>query len=339
MPVFDENGTMNPQFFQGFRQQAKGDSLPPLWDKDGYDLEQALLNNRFQGPSSGLFACMAIAAAYNFGDELCDAVRSQLRAASFVKIAGNGVLIPNTVRFSCQNGWRFYAVAGTTNLLQWGNYLFPQNQRACAGVPGQIYQAFADTADDGYAAILNDARQRPKSQPIAIVGHSLGGAMAELWAHKLVALDGFGFVGSTSYGAPRFGTPDYADASVSGVSLERVVTAADTVTNVLPSIFTGRSNDIGGSITFPVARYRHKKSRYMEWGDRFYERKYTEDGTVSAALSDMAALFTDTESVIARHRLLRYGRLALARSFISDATDNSPVWQRSANGFARGLFG
>lgn len=324
---------------RGYQAGYKQPDLPPLFDGSGFRLHQANLNNRFASPSAGLFGLMGIAAVYDFTDGVIEQVRLALNAENAVKIPGGGILQPNAIRFSCKHYGRLYCIAGTTNPVQWLSLLWPASARAMAGVPGKIYAGIADIADDGYAAIANDARTiNSKDEPVTLIGHSLGGSMAELWAHKLRNLEGFTDVAATTYGAPRHGTPDYAETK-GKVDMERVVNRDDPVCNVLPSIYARALDTNSPSLTGSVTdRYRHREPRAMVYESNTFGREFQQDGSVSAALSDLASLATGAHRLLSVHLLKTYGARALAQSFIPYESRRGRDWAANAEALAGILF-
>lgn len=323
-------------FVKGSSQRP---ALPPLFDEGGFGLAQAVTNNRFNGPSSGLFACLAILSAYTPLEGFVARIKGLLRATEAAVILGNGVLQPNVVRYSVNNRYTLYAVAGTTNVAQWWTLLFNVATRTCVGCPGQVYTSFADIADAGYGAVLTDALLRGKDKPISLVGHSLGGTLAEIWAHKLRQLDGFTDVGATSFGGPRFGTPDYAGQHVTGVDLERVVSEGDVVPNVLPTYYARSQVGDNGVNVNPLIRFAHKVRRVMLWSDAGYDRSWQEDGPVDRMLADLGSLLTgDVPALASKHGILTYGRRALRNSLLGSVGPRDPKWQRDAAGLIRGIL-
>jgi len=77
--------------------------------------------------------------------------------------------------------------------------------------PGLVHLGFAHAAETVYPTVHDLLSAQGLRLPILVTGHSLGGAMATLVAHRLFA-DGFPVRAVYSYGSPRPGDRSFRDA-------------------------------------------------------------------------------------------------------------------------------
>ena len=77
--------------------------------------------------------------------------------------------------------------------------------------PGLVHLGFAHAADIVYPSVRVLVTAMGRERPILITGHSLGGAMATLVAHRLSA-EGFHVRAVYTYGSPRPGDRNFRDA-------------------------------------------------------------------------------------------------------------------------------
>ncbi len=77
--------------------------------------------------------------------------------------------------------------------------------------PGLVHLGFAHAAETVYPTVRDLLAAQDRKLPILVTGHSLGGAMATLVAHRLAA-DGFPVRAVYSYGSPRPGDRNFRDA-------------------------------------------------------------------------------------------------------------------------------
>jgi len=77
--------------------------------------------------------------------------------------------------------------------------------------PGLVHLGFARAAETVYPTVCTLLTALGRRLPILVTGHSLGGAMATLVAHRL-HVEGFPVRAVYSYGSPRPGNHDFRDA-------------------------------------------------------------------------------------------------------------------------------
>jgi len=77
--------------------------------------------------------------------------------------------------------------------------------------PGLVHLGFAHAAETVYPTVRVLLTALGRELPILVTGHSLGGAMATLVAHRLLT-DGFPVRAVYSYGSPRPGDRNFRDA-------------------------------------------------------------------------------------------------------------------------------
>jgi hypothetical protein len=77
--------------------------------------------------------------------------------------------------------------------------------------PGLVHYGFCQAVETVYPAVRTLLRAFPREMPIWVTGHSLGGAMASLVAHRL-GEDGFPVRAVYTYGSPRAGDKKFCDA-------------------------------------------------------------------------------------------------------------------------------
>jgi len=80
-----------------------------------------------------------------------------------------------------------------------------------AAFPGLVHLGFSHAADTVYPTVRALLTALGRELPIWVTGHSLGGAMATLVAHRLAA-EGFPVRAVYSYGSPRAGDRNFRDA-------------------------------------------------------------------------------------------------------------------------------
>lgn len=98
--------------------------------------------------------------------------------------------------------------------------------------PGFVHSGFRGEARKVYPKIL-DLVQKNHNKSILVTGHSLGAAMATYIAQEL-SWEGYADVELYTYGSPRLGSDDFADAMT--VPHWRFVNNNDGVTHVPPAL-------------------------------------------------------------------------------------------------------
>lgn len=97
------------------------------------------------------------------------------------------------------------AIAGTTNLSQWMDYITQAGVTTATNLSGKTFGPF----DDWSNRIMAEVRAKvPSKKEMLISGHSLGGAMAILVAEKL-RKNGYEKIVVYTFGCPRVGDRDF----------------------------------------------------------------------------------------------------------------------------------
>lgn len=153
--------------------------------------------------------------------------------------------------------------------------------------PGRVHTGFRDALDLLWPGV-QAALPASAAAPLFVAGHSLGGALATLAAHRL-AREQRPVRSAYAYGSPRVG--DYRFFTDYGASLYRFVNDRDVVPH-LPL-----EQQLVGTLTegFSVVRYKHVGG--LKHLDRFH--KLRDEASEWAAAKDamLEALIGMTESV------------------------------------------
>ena len=79
-------------------------------------------------------------------------------------------------------------------------------------LPGQVHKGFCEALAAPFEHNILPAVQQRGSRRVWITGHSLGGALAALCAARLIFEQSIAVTGLYTYGQPRVGDDDFADA-------------------------------------------------------------------------------------------------------------------------------
>lgn len=229
---------------------------PPIFTKDGFDLDAYIRNGGASSLSATFMVMFAARVAYTGNATLIADVSATLGCASVSVFNPASPLAPRFIRFTTQGGRKLYAICGTTNYVQWFNYFWSQGQVTIPNVKGRVFQAFADAAAPGWAAFRADVAAQRTS--VVIVGHSLGGAVAQIWGHRLLRdYDDNSPRAIVTFGSPRVGDDEFAgDTWVP--SVYRFTTEDDPVTAVPPRIFVRKPDGVGDvPLYIKTVGYKH----------------------------------------------------------------------------------
>ncbi|NVO13537.1 MAG: lipase family protein [Rhodoplanes sp.] len=150
-------------------------------------------------------------------------------ATSVLPITGTRGLVAET------RGIGVLAFAGTDplNLAHWLTDInFVQNQEG-------IHRGFDTALEAAWGDVTSALRGADPAAPLLVVGHSLGGALAVLAAHRIRTE--FGLESEVyTFGMPRVGSPEFAAAynAAAGERTYRLVHGEDVVPTVPPSELT-----------------------------------------------------------------------------------------------------
>jgi hypothetical protein len=97
------------------------------------------------------------------------------------------------------------AIAGTTDLAQWMDYITRAGVTNATGLAGKTFGPFDDWSNRITEVLRNSISDR---KPILFTGHSLGGAMAILVAEKMFKL-GFLYAVVYTFASPRVGDDEF----------------------------------------------------------------------------------------------------------------------------------
>ncbi len=189
------------------------------------------------------------------------------------------------------------AFRGTKETLDWAanSKLFQETWTATRKI-GKVhigfYQAFTSVCSkmEDYIKLL-----RTNDQPIWVTGHSLGGALATLAAAhiELQMSNEFETAGGYTFGQPRVGNDDFADAFDERLKgrFFRIMNKNDVVCVIPPKIFTQPSKI---AIPKPI-RYKHLGTPvfFNDKGEMVYDANWFErvGGRVKGIVGDFAKDF------------------------------------------------
>jgi len=170
---------------------------------------------------------------------------------------GSGV-VPDCAYYGDMAGENIIiSIAGTTNVQQWLSYGIFVNQIACAGCQGLLFEALAKIADLTWPAVQSFLGGWNVNVNVIFVGHSLGGALADIFSRKFQAWKGHWPTATMSFGSPRVGNVEFAGSSQQWY--DRVALDGDPVTNIPPFVATRAPYQGVGSNFVRVipCQYRH----------------------------------------------------------------------------------
>ncbi len=165
---------------------------------------------------------------------------------------------------------------------------------------GQVHRGFYFTMD----TIWNEMNQRlsqfqQDNLPLWIAGHSLGGALATLAARRLA--DTFPIAGVYTFGQPRVGDPDFADAFPDEPPHYRFVNNQDIVTQVPMRWFFNSYKHHGQLYYFDKkGKLSHSDSRWNKMALAFVQFLANRDSTESQELMEEMLHDHDLEQYIDR---------------------------------------
>lgn len=125
-----------------------------------------------------------------------------------------------------------------------GDWLADLNIRSVTRDYGHVHRGFAGAFADAKDAIVADLLQRPR-RPLAVTGHSLGGALATLAAVELNWQ--FGISSVYTFGQPRVGKDDFErNFEDLALNFQRIVNDDDIVARVPPGyVHVGNLTQLG----------------------------------------------------------------------------------------------
>ena len=145
------------------------------------------------------------------------------------------------------------AISGTENWLQWICHFLGSSQVTNSNYPGKVNGYFAANADSLLEAIT-DFIPLLETRRLVVLGHSFGGAIAQLVATKLQGEATRGVV-TIVFGCPRVGDPKFADSAT--YPCFRVQTFGDCVPSFPPINWAGLGTPWTGFINLVPATYSH----------------------------------------------------------------------------------
>lgn len=209
----------------------------PYYTKNGLDFLRYVALGGSSG-RAGLWLQLVLArSAYWQSDHATADLAAAVGADRFGTIDGTGSgLIPFVNFFGHSSGLAIViAYAGTTEVSQWLSYGILFDQVVHSPLPGRVYDALGHIFDLTWPLVRGKINEFNSRADVIFVGHSLGGALADMSAHALLSERGYRPRGVFTYGAPRIGNKDYADAMANW--LDRVVLDGDPITDIPPPIF------------------------------------------------------------------------------------------------------
>lgn len=231
-----------------------------------------------------LVAAQLAAAVNNSRPDLARDAMAAVEPATVQSFEG-GLLDPD-VYLLTSDSYCVVAVQGTRqSYVQWAAHVLGSAQSGDFPVDGAINLDFGSAALLVYnrirAAVLNSAEGRR----VVYVGHSLGGAVAQILAAMFV-LDGLTQRRVFTFGAPRVGNTNFA-ASFSDVEVIRCEDSGDPIPSLPPVLWGGREKPIPYPGPPDVVVYRHAGTGLTldAAGELSVEDPFMAFGTITAILN------------------------------------------------------
>ena len=147
-----------------------------------------------------------------------------------------------------------------------------------------VHRGFERALDDGWddiVAVFSSFHRRYGASTIHLMGHSLGGALALLAAHRLTSHPALGTIASVvTVGCPRVGNANFAREIAKCAPIHRVVHSSDVVPRVPPLLFGYRHAGAehwllpdGQELTMP-GDARPTVAQRVRWIQAVYEQSY-----------------------------------------------------------------
>ena len=201
-----------------------------------------------------LYTAAAICAAVNSNQPLnAQAAFAWIEPAK-IKVYPPSFIFPRAFLLT-SDSYALFAVAGTTSDLQWIFHVLGSLQTTVPGVPGAVDTYFEDAAREVELAAGLDIVAAAAGRKVVYVGHSFGGAVAQVLYQKL----GRQITSPTSiftFGCPRVGDPDFAVAF--GINtLSRVENDGDPIPSLPPPIWAAENSSYPIPGLPPIVSYEH----------------------------------------------------------------------------------
>jgi Lipase (class 3) len=171
----------------------------------------------------------------------------------FFTIPGSEVVPPGVLVYS--SNYVFVLMTGTQNSTQQILNIVGSAQAAVPNVPGQVGEYWASAAFLVWDAILPDLMTLVPGRRTVFLGHSLGGAIVDIVLSLFLQQFDGAPVSCFTYGAPRPGNQDFADAIVGVVT--RVENDDDPICALPPPIWAGPGSNWPIPGPPPFATYVH----------------------------------------------------------------------------------
>jgi pimeloyl-ACP methyl ester carboxylesterase len=190
---------------------------------------------------------------------------------------------------------RFYLVVcgGTQNGVQLAANILGSQQESVVGVPGKVHGYFGTVASAQWARLLPDIISRGRGRNVVFIGHSLGGATAQILSRKYAS--GGGSSSTWTFGSPRVGNLAFANSWPGGDPI-RYENVADPVPSLPPPVGFSDDEHPFGSL------YYHAGTANTLFKDGV--ARYGVDGM---SYSDALRIFFTSKDLEA-HRLSEYTR-------------------------------
>lgn len=227
-------------------------------------------------PKVALKRCKLAAHAYSSWDD-CQAVVAEMGYPCFRSFESG-----ENQAFVCANEGRIFVVfRGTDSVADWlKNVKFRKVPLDADRFPAmRVHRGFLlATAAIGEQVVAHvRSLLKRSSRPVEVVGHSLGAAMAEIWAFCSVKA-GMDINQVWTFGAPRVGNrvwaKEYAWASLGSVT-HRVTNNADVVPTVPRfNYHVGRHHHIDrhGRLREEISPLRYWLDRFLGWAWAWWRR-------------------------------------------------------------------
>lgn len=307
--------TLNPT---GPAAQASEALTLPLFSAQGFDLSWAIRKGGSYSKDALWMLLFPVRAVYLNSDTMSARVAATLGARSWRKIVSANPLAPNILAFEGQNGGTLYAIAGTTNVLQWVQYLLQYDQVTVGAGTGRIFSTFNDVGNGIYPSIAADYAAHGAGGPVLFLGHSLGGALADYIGKRFYQFLNKVTTGVITFGAPRVGDEDYAAWPVtqgrsSRPLFVRVFNHKDFVSHIIPTRYVrAPDGDLTGLLKVVPVVYRHTFGWTVKYdGDNLTPPQNGFLGDTDASITDsLAALrYLGSGGSMGPHAIKTYGSL------------------------------
>src|SRR5579863_3819733 len=245
-----------------------------------------------------LAASEALASAYqDDGNGVLTALSFAVPTGNWQKLEGSETLPPGF--FVASSSYVFIVMTGTQNSTQAILQIVGSSQVAVPGIPGKVGQFHSTAASVMYAQALPIMQGMAPLSRVVLLGHSLGGAMAEIMIPLIQAAFPGVPLSCFTFGAPRTG--DAVFAAAVGPNVYRVEDTSDPIPSIPPPVWAGPGS------AWPVSG----PAPYDLWEHPGTAITLDEQGTItdgSDPPSTLTAAFLLATGQVGSHQMTEYAR-------------------------------